>query len=125
MSLKRQYRIHFVIGLLAYMVLVPVSLLLLRQIESSGLRVLVALLPVLPALFMVFAFLRYLQGLDELRQRIQLEAFGFSLGMTGLVTFTLAFLENAGGPEVGMIWVLPMIIIFWGIGQIIAGRRYQ
>ena len=124
MNLERQYRTRFVIGILAYIVLVPVSITLLRGIEGSGLRMVVALLPLLPTLFVVFAFLRYLRGLDELQQRIHLEALGFSLGMTGLITFALGFLENAGGPQVGMIWVFPMMIVFWGVGQFIARRRY-
>ena len=54
MNLERQYRTRFVIGILAYIVLVPVSITLLRGIEGSGLRMVVALLPLLPTLFVVF-----------------------------------------------------------------------
>lgn len=108
-----------------YTILVPVSLLLLDQVNNDALRFIVSVLPVIPVPFMIWAMLQYLHDLDELQRRIHLEAFAISLGATGMLTFTLGFLENAGGPELGMIWVLPMIIIFWGMGQIIARRRYE
>lgn len=121
----RKYGMRFLVGMATYVILLPVSIILLDQIEDgSPLRVLVALVPVLPVLFLVGAFLRYLGGLDELQRRIQMEALGFSLGLTGVTTFTLGFLQNAGGPVIDVIWVLPMMVFFWGIGQAIATRRY-
>jgi hypothetical protein len=71
------------------------------------------------------AFMTYLRQMDEMLRRIELEAFGFSLGLTAIVTFTLGLLENAGLPRFSLVWVFPMIMIFWGIGKAIAGRRYQ
>lgn len=122
---ERRYGRRLALSLLAYSLLVPISILILERVEGTLLRMVVALLPLLPTAFGLSAFLRYLRSLDEFQQRIQLEAMGFSLGATSLTTFMLAFLENAGGPQVGMIWVFPMIIAFWGIGRALAGRRYQ
>ncbi len=120
----RTYRIRLLIVMGAYVVLVPLSLVVIPQVQSAPLRIIVALLPVIPVPFGILSLLAYLRQLDELQRRIHLEAFGFSLGMTGMTTFTLGFLENAGVPSLNIIWVFPMMIAFWGVGQIIARRRY-
>lgn len=110
--------------LIGYMISLPLSLVLLAAAVDSPLRYGIALLPVVPVIFGLVAFLSYLRSMDELQQRIQLEAFGFSLGCTGLLTFTIGFLENAGLPQPSLIWVFPTMVIFWGIGQFLARRRY-
>lgn len=123
---SRQYSKRFIIGMIAYVVIIPISLILLNQLSEMPMpiRLVIALLPVLPAIFMMWAMVDYVRGLDELQQRIQLEAFSWSLGATAIVTFTLGFAENAGISSVGLLWVFPMMIVFWGIGQVIARRRY-
>lgn len=125
-DVNKQYARRFLGGMIAYVVILPISLVLLNQLPDAPnwFRLLVALLPVLPTGFIVWAMVQYVRDLDELQQRIQLEAFSWSLGATGLVTFTLGFAENAGLPSIGLIWVLPMMFAFWGIGQVIARRRY-
>jgi len=124
---SKQYTRRFIIGMIAYLVVLPISLVVLNQLPdvSSIIRLIIALLPVLPAIFMMWAMVQHVRALDELQQRIQLEAFSWSLGATGLVTFTLGFAENAGVSSIGLIWVLPMTIFFWQIGQMIARRRYE
>jgi hypothetical protein len=92
---------------------------------DSPLRYPVALLPVLPVLFGVFALISFVRSIDELQRQIQLEGIAFSLGMTGVITFSLGLLEGTGFPFISMTWVLPMMIALWGIGVAIASRRYQ
>jgi hypothetical protein len=62
---------------------------------------------------------------DELQQRIQLLAIGFAAGVTGLLTFSYGFLEMIGMPHLSSIWVLPMMILLWGIGMAYFSRKYQ
>jgi hypothetical protein len=93
--------------------------------EDNLLRYVVILIPVLPIGFVFWAMIKWVQGLDEMQQRIQLEAAVFSLGVTGMLFFALGLLERAGLETLNMVWVLPMIIVFWGFGQIIARRRYE
>lgn len=125
MQVERVYRQRLLASLVAYVVLLVISLTLLKQTENPAARVLLSLLPVLPVAFGVLAFTRFLRGIDELQRRIQLEGLGFSVAITGLLTFTLGMLENAGLPSVSMTWVFPALVIFWGIGVALAGRRYQ
>lgn len=124
MTPDKVYTRRLVLTLIGYMISLPLSLVLLAAAVDSPLRYGIALLPVVPVIFGLVAFLSYLRSMDELQQRIQLEAFGFSLGCTGLLTFTIGFLENAGLPQPSLIWVFPTMVIFWGIGQFLARRRY-
>ena len=63
--------------------------------------------------------------LDELQKRIQMQAFGFSLGATALLTFGYGFLEGVGMPHVSWTFVLPIMAILWGVGTAIFALRYR
>jgi hypothetical protein len=126
MNHEKQYRNRLTFAALAYMLALWISITVLNALPAdSALRVPIAILPVLPILFGMFNFLGYIRQIDELQRRIQFEGLAFSVGCTGLITFTLAFLENGGFPPINIIWVLPMLIAFWGIGTYLAARRYQ
>lgn len=121
----RTYLKHFSVTMIAYTVLLIVSRLLLNTVDNQALRIIIAILPVLPVPFGIWVVMIYVRSLDELQRRIQFEAVAFSMLMTGSITFTLGFLADAGVPQLSLIWVFPMSIALWGIGQFIATRRYQ
>ena len=73
-----------------------------------------ALLPLASAGFVIWLFVRALAGFDELQQRIQMQAFGFSLGAAALITFGYGFLEGAGMPHLSWTYVLPLMALLWG-----------
>lgn len=125
MKPDRQYRRDILIVLVAYVGLLVISLSALPRMGDNPLRFGVAVLPAIPILFGVFAYIRFVQRIDELRRRIQLEALAFSVGVTGLLTFALGLLENVGGPQISLVWVFPALVFFWGIGSFLANRRYQ
>jgi hypothetical protein len=83
------------------------------------------LLPVFPAALVLSIFIRALTRLDELQKRIQMQAFGFSLGATALLTFAYGFLEGAGLPHISWTFILPLIAILWGVGTAIFSIRYR
>jgi hypothetical protein len=82
-------------------------------------------LPVVPAVLSLWIFIRVLSRLDELHRRIQVQAFGFSLGATALVTFAYGFLEGVGMPHLSWTFVLPLMAILWGVGTAIFTVRYR
>jgi hypothetical protein len=120
-----RYVTRLIAAMIVYALLLPVCIGLMQQQGDATARYLIMMAPVAPLAYALRVFIRYLGEVDELQRRIQFEAFGFSLGMTALVTITLGFLERAGFPAIGMIWVTPMLIAFWGIGGAIASRRYR
>lgn len=129
MSIKqagRQYIVRFSIAMAVYAVAVVVSQTIIEQLPGDNvLRYGLAILPVIPMLFGLAAFLAFLRRMDEMQQRIQLEAFALSLGITGFVTFTLGLLETVGLPSLSLIWVFPFMVAVWGISLSVATRRYR
>lgn len=113
------------LAMLGYIILLITAISLLPQLAGSIWGYLVMLLPVLPALFGLRAFLHLLERMDELQQRIQLSGIAFAAGATGLLSFAYGFLEIAGLPHLPAIWYFPALIIFWGAGVAIATWRYR
>src|SRR5574340_264378 len=121
----KQSLIQMITAMAAYAVLLILSILLIKANPDAWWRFPVALLPVLPTIFGVMAYLRALRAMDELQQRIQLEALAFSVGCTGSLTFTYGFLENVGFPTLSWVYIFPMLAAFWGIGLALTSRRYR
>lgn len=122
---SKQYTREFAFGMAGYVLLIVAMVLLKPLVGDSPLRFAVVLLPVLPALFCLRAYLRFLVRMDELQQRIQLTGIGFSFGTMGLITFSYGFLELAGFPHFPTIWVFPLMIALWGVGVAYASWRYR
>lgn len=127
--LTRRYLREFVPAMLAYMIVLPISIVLLQQFTMpTAMKVLVVLLPVLPMLLVVRAILRHMLRMDELWQRIQMHAVGVTCGLVGTATFALGFLQGARlVPSFAgeMIWVLPGMLGVWGVATPIISYRYQ
>jgi hypothetical protein len=123
-SAARAYTREFGLAMAAYVIVVFVSIKLVSGLDQP-IRTLVALTPLVPATFALFAYLRFLSRMDELGRRIQLEALAFGFGATGMLTFAYGFLENAGYPQLSYIWVFPLMLMLWGIGGAIASYRYR
>ena len=107
-------QIEFGLSMLAYLMVLVGSVTVVRANPDADWRYYVALLPLAPAGFVIWLFVRALAGFDELQQRIQMQAFGFSLGAAALITFGYGFLEGAGMPHLSWTYVLPLMALLWG-----------
>lgn len=88
--------------------------------------VVAAVLPILPALMMLRAYITFVNGIDEFQRRIQSEAVMIAAGVTGFGTFTYGFLEEwAGFPHLPLIWVLPILIGSWGVALCFIRLKYK
>jgi hypothetical protein len=56
---------------------------------------------------------------------IQLEALAFSFALTGVLTFSYGLLAFVGFPAISWVYIFPLMIALWGVGQAVAKRRYQ
>ncbi|HYP42232.1 MAG TPA: hypothetical protein VEX13_17885, partial [Chloroflexia bacterium] len=121
---EKTYTVHLIGSMIAYGLVLVASILILKASTDEWWRVPVALAPVVPAIFGLLAFVRFLGRIDELERRIQLEAIGFGFGGTAVLTFGYGFLENAGFPHLNWVYVFPIMIFLWGIGLAIARRKY-
>src|SRR5712692_8445237 len=120
-----RYLVEFCLAMLAYLMFLVGSVTILQSNPNASWRYYVALLPLLPTVFVLLIFVRSLSRLDELQKRIQMKAFGFSLGATALVTFGYGFLEGVGLPHLNWTYVLPLMAILWGVGAAYFTIRYR
>lgn len=111
---------------------VLVVALVVTLIRHSGLNlpqwllVVLALTPLIPAALMVRGYLTYVRAMDEFNRRVQSEAWLIAAAAVGLGCFTYSFLEEwAGFPRLDLIWVLPALILAWGVATFFVRRRYQ
>jgi hypothetical protein len=118
-------QIEFGLAMLAYLMVLVGSVVVVQANREASWRYFVVLLPVAPAAFVVWLFLRALARLDEMQKRIQMQAFGFSLGATALVTFGYGFLEGAGLPHLNWTYVVPLMAVLWALGAAIFSWRYR
>ena len=121
---RRRYTREMLITLLAYAVLLAASSFVVAARPDAAWRYVVAPLPMIPAAFMVVAAVRYFRALDELQQRMQLEALAFGFVGTALITFTYGFLEQAGMPQLSWWWVWPIMASLWVVGGWLARKRW-
>ncbi len=118
-------QIEFGLAMLAYLMVLVGSVTVVQANPEAGWRYYVVLLPVGPAGLVIWLFVRALARLDELQKRIQMQAFGFSLGTTALLTFGYGFLEGAGLPHLNWTYVLPLMAVLWALGAGIFTWRYR
>jgi hypothetical protein len=85
----------------------------------------VAFLPIVPAGIVIWLTVRALSRLDEVQKRTQMQAIGFALAATALITFGYGFLEGAGLPHLNWSWVLPLITALWGAGLAALALKYR
>lgn len=87
--------------------------------------ILLALLPMLPISYGLWAYNQFFNGLDELQRLIHSKAIIFAAGGTGLFTVSYGFLQSfADFPNLNLIWVFPILLVLWTFGQFFYGRKY-
>lgn len=127
-ALQRRYTRDMLIGMGSYVVLLFASLLILRTVQVPALRALVAVLPAVPIALVLRAMVRYIRGVDELQQRIELEAICIAAALVSFAYMTGGFLQIARVIDVpagsAMLWVFPLVCGTYGIAKSIVARRY-
>lgn len=118
-------QIHFGLAILAYLMVLVGSVTIVQANAEAGWKYYVAVLPVIPAALVVGLFVRAIARLDEVKKRMHMQAFGFALGGTALVTFGYGFLEGAGFPYLSWTLVTPLITLLWGVGLGILAFRQR
>jgi len=117
---------QFIVGLIAYVMAIIIQLIIFKTIELPQVgKIVIALIPMAPAIWGMMGWLKSQHSLDELQQKIAVEAGAFSLGVTAIITFSYGFLETfANFPKLSMFFVWIIISISYIIGQLLANKRY-
>jgi hypothetical protein len=116
----KRYLREFFPAMLAYVILLFVSVAWLKTLEGTVARTLVTLLPVLPIAFVIRAMVRVIRDQDEFERRIDLESIAIAGGIGAFGFFTYGMLLNArviASPpaEAVAIWVLPVLLGCFGV----------
>ena len=111
-------QIEFGLTVLAFLMVLEGTATVLRANPDADWRYYMAAIPVLPAGLVLWVVVRSLARLDEMQRWIQVQAFGFALGATALLTFGYGFLEGAGMPHLNWIYILPLMAAFWIVGTV-------
>ena len=125
-QVTKRYMREFFISMAAYVVILIVSVSGMDWLPATSpwFYIPVTLAPIVPIIFLLISFLRYLNGIDELQQRIQLHAIGFATGFMIVLTFAYGLLENIGFEQLSYIWIFPATIMLWGLAVWYYSRRY-
>ena len=125
---KRYIRAMWPILIFYSLALFGSSWVIKHGIASLPLRAVIAVLPALAIVLLMRAALRYLREIDELQRRIETEAIGAASLLVSVLYFAGGLLQKAKVIEIGsataMIWVFPMLMLFYGIAKFVFTRRY-
>ncbi|MCR9130572.1 MAG: hypothetical protein NXI12_13715 [Alphaproteobacteria bacterium] len=123
----RRYTFAFTGFMMCYSGLVLGVPFLDRAFElSSPVRLLLALAPVVPALFALREFVIFLRAADEVQARIQSEAILITAGVVAFASFAWGFVEGwMEVPDLSFIWILPAMVAVWGCALPFVTRRYR
>lgn len=122
----QRYAREMIVAGLLYSVVVFAGAYATRLDVPHWVIIVAAILPILPALMMLRAYITFVNGIDEFQRRIQSEAVMIAAGVTAFGTFSYGFLEEwAGFPHLPLIWVLPILIGSWGVALCFVRLRYK
>lgn len=128
-QLRKRYSREMMVAMGGYAVLLFTSIWLLKYVDTTGLRAVIALLPVPPIALMLRAMIRYIRDADELQQRIELQAVSFATAFVSLLYLSGGLLQTARVLDVpasaAMIWVFPLVCLGYGLAKIVVARRYR
>ena len=118
-------QIHFAFAILAFLMFLAGSVTVVQANGAETWRFVIAAIPAVPGGMVIWLVVRALSRLDEVQKRLQVQALGFSLAATALVTFGYGVLEGAGWPAMNGTLVLPLMALLWGVGMIAVALRYR
>jgi hypothetical protein len=90
---------------------------------TSPLRFVWALLPVIPALWMVRAVLRHLDRVDDYQRLLLLKGLGVGFAVAMVASVTVGFLGAAGLVTPGAGWVIYAAGMFGWLGASLVGQK--
>jgi hypothetical protein len=117
---ESRYRTQLSVAMVAYMAAMLLVWPLSRTAASVPLKVVLAVVPVLPMLFVIGLLARRISASDEFEQRVHLVALGAATALLGALSLIGGFLAAAGVLRLDgsiLIWVFPVTMIGYGLSR--------
>ena len=129
LAVRQRYVREFFPAMLAYVLAVLASSFLLKRLDEPLLRGLVALLPVPPIVLAMRSIMRYIRAVDEMQQRIELEAISAATAFVTLLYLAGGFLQSAKVIDLRastvMLLAFPLVCAAYGFTKLLVARRYR
>ncbi len=95
------------------------------SVAPGGVRVALALAPLLPSTLFMVALVRMVQRMDEMQQRICLESVFIAFICSLSLTFVFGGLDQAGVYHPPWDMVGESMLVFWGCAYVYSGWKYR
>ena len=123
---QRAQRIRpLLVPLILYIGLLALAVWWAPNMGDSPWRYVVALLPLIPGLFLAFGVVRVTSKIDEMERRILLEAVAFSFIFTLILLLSFGLLGLVGMPQPSPIIILAIMCFLLLIGKFWGNWRYR
>ena len=113
------------VPLVLYIGLLAVAVWQAPGMEPSIWRYLVALLPMIPGLYLAFGIVRMTSKIDEMERRILLEAVALSFIVTLILLLSFGLLGLVGVPQpssINTVFIMCMLLV---VGKLWGNWRYR
>jgi hypothetical protein len=120
-KINQTYRREFFGAVFIYMIVLFSITWMAKGMPDGPLLTMLALVPMLPALGMLWAIIRHFKRMDEYLRVWSLENVAIAGAVTATFSVTYGFLEGVGFPNLSM-WVI-WSIFMGGWGVITCGRK--
>jgi hypothetical protein len=121
---QRRYLIEFTLAIVAYMLVILGTRYFFRGVTGPA-ETVVALLPMVPMIFVFIAVVRFLAGTDEFQRRILVESLAIAGGATALIALTYSFVEGDPLPRPSSSWTWTAFMVLWLISTFVLRLRYR
>ena len=124
---NKRYQWQTMLTMTVYVTVLLLVWPLARTVDSLLLKLLFALTPMVPMLYMFALMARRIRDSDELEQRMHLIALGVASVVVGALSLIGGFLAAAHVLTLDgsvLIWVFPVMLISYGIAHLVVVRRY-
>jgi hypothetical protein len=111
--------------LVFYIVLLFFSVNWLEAYPLSPWRFMVALLPMIPGVFIALGVVRAILRLDELERKILLEGMAISFTLTLILVLSMGLLGLAGIPQLNGVYIGALMALLWLVGKLWMTRKYE
>jgi hypothetical protein len=123
---ERAKRIRpLLVPLILYLSFLAVAVSWAPDMDDSPWRYMIALLPLIPGLFLTFGIVRVTTQIDEMERRILLEAVAFSFIFTLILLISSGLLGLVGMPQPSPVIISAVMCFLLVIGKFWGNWRYR
>jgi len=120
----RRYYCEFSVSAIAYVITILLSRTYYNQVPTQW-QALVALVPIIPVVFVFIAIVRFVNGTDEMQGRIIVNSLALAGGATALLAATYGLLEGDILPPPSAWLTYITFMVSWLIAGLYVRCRYQ